>query len=157
MKVNQKIKAFTLVELVVVIAISTIVAGLAFSVIRLVQKNTSSIAVSYSDKSKVQSLELSLNADFNNFTQIVWEESKEELQFKSPINEKIYYFSKDSITVSGQTFKIKLLEKELYFRGEKVAEKEIDALKLIFELSGKELPIFVYKHNDLTTQFIYGN
>jgi len=157
MKMNQKIRAFTLIELIVVIAITTVVAGLAFSVIRLVQKNTNAISVGYEYKSSIQSLELSLQADFNNFTKIEWNELKEELKFESPINKKIYYFYDDSIRVNEQVFKIKLLEKQLYFRGQEVKKNEIDALKFIFNVSEQELPIFAFKHNDLTTQFIYGN
>lgn len=157
MKIDKKIKAFTLIELVVVIAISSVLAGFAFSVIRLVQKNTSSITKGYEYKSSIQSLELALYADFNNFTTVYWDKNKDELQLKSPIKKETYSFFEDSIILRNQVFKIKLLEKQLYFRGEKVKENEIDALKLIFDISGQELPVFVYKYNDLTTQFIYGN
>jgi len=157
MKVDRKIKAFTLVELIVVIAISTVLAGLAFSVIRLVQNNTNTIAKNYSSKSRIQSFEVGLKANFNNFTNVYWNGSTEALKFTSPIDERVCSFYDDSIRLGRQIFKIKLLEKQLYFRGEKVKEKEIDAIRLVFDVSGQELPIFVYKHNDLTTQFEYGN
>lgn len=158
MKLPTKIKAFTLIELVVVIAVSTVVAGLAFSVLRLIQKNTTSISIGYERKYQVQSLALSLHSDFNRFTTVSWDSVKEELKFDSPIEEKVYEFYGDSIKVQGKTFDVGFHTQDFYFKGEKVQNNEIDALKIVMEVVvGQELPIFVFKHNDLTKQFLYGN
>lgn len=156
MRLSAKVKAFTLIELVVVIAVSTVVAGLSFSVIRLIQKNTTAISVGYERKSQVQTLELALHSDFNRFTTVNWDPIKEELTFISPVEEKLYQFHKDSIQAQNQVFNLKTLKQKFYFRGVEVKNKEIDALKLVVEVTkGQELCIFVFKHNDLTKEFLH--
>lgn len=157
MKLNNKIQAFTLTEIAIVIVISTIVAGLAFSVIRIIQKNTSAISENYNKRTIINSLELALKIDFNTFNKITWDEKKQELTLNSPIKEKKYTFYNDSVINNRQSYKIKVFKKSFFFKGKEIFANEIDALKMEFDTLKRPQSFFIFKLNDLTTEFDHGN
>lgn len=70
--VSHKIKAFTLTEMMVVIVISAIVVGLAFTILGIVQKNMRGIEANYNHQSQIQSLEAALTIDFNRYPKLQW-------------------------------------------------------------------------------------
>lgn len=146
---NQKIAAFTITEIIVVLAISTIVAGLAFSVITVVQRNKLNIEKNYSRNEQIKQLNVALQVDFNIHTQITWNTRENALQLKSPLTSNSYYFSKDSIYSSLQTFRINTTDKKIFFKGSEIKEGSVDAIKLTF---GQQ-KCFVYKTNDPTVYF----
>ena len=116
MKLNYKINAFTLTEVMVVIVISAIVAGLAFSVLTVVQNNMRSIGENYEYKEQIQSLEAALTIDFNKFTSAKWNPIENTLEVFSPIDERSYQFFTDSIITPIHTYPITIREKEFYFQ-----------------------------------------
>lgn len=150
----KKIAAFTIIEIVVVLAISTVVAGLAFSVISVVQKNKASIENAYQKKSIIKQLELALKIDFNKYSQVTWNKQEEQLIFSSPIASKSYTFVKDSVYTTDQSFKLSKAKVELYFMGDQIKNGEVDGVKLIF-LNKFTLAqhLFVSKINDKTVYF----
>ena len=152
-KLGGKIKAFTLTEVMVVIVISAIVAGLAFSILSLVQRNMRSIEDNYAQKSELQSLEVALTIDFNRYTNLQWLAREEVLVLSSPIHQKQYRFMGDSIVTNEQSFKVSLKEKSFLFEGASVNSGSIDAIKLTFDNTARLHQIFVFKHNDPTIHF----
>lgn len=150
---HQKIKAFTLTEVMVVLVISAIVVGLAFSVLGIVQKNMSGIQGNYQYQSEIQSLEVALTIDFNTYTAVQWDAKKDQLTLSSPIAEKKYHFFNDSIISNTTRYKVKLKSTSLYFEGEQVQSGRIDALKLNFDKTTDTHRVFVFKHNDLSIHF----
>ena len=146
---NQKLAAFTITEIIVVLAISTIVAGLAFSVINVVQRNKLNIEKNYARSEQIKQLNVALQMDFNTHTQITWKPTEEVLEFTSPIASNNYYFTKDSIYNNVQTFKVSATDKKIFFKGEAIKEGFVDAVKLTF---GQQT-CFVYKTNDPTIYF----
>ena len=152
-KMYTKIQAFTLTEMMVVIVISAIVAGLAFTILDVVQKNMRSIESNYEHQSEIQALEVALTVDFTKYPEAYWDARTETLLLSSPINTQEYRFQKDSITTPWSSFVLKTKNTELFFEGKRVTNGEIDAIKLTFENARDLHRIFVYKYKDPTNQF----
>ena len=79
MKSNKKIMAFTLSEMIVVLILTSIVIGLAFSVLNLVQKQMSAIQDNYNKSLELNKLETALWLDFNRYSDIRFNELDNEL------------------------------------------------------------------------------
>ncbi len=150
---QQKIKAFTLTEVMVVLVISAIVVGLAFSVLGIVQKNMSNIQGNYQYQSEIQSLEVALSIDFNTYSSAHWNSEKNQLTLSSPIQQKKYHFFNDSIVSNTTQYKTKVKSTTFYFEGEQVPSGRIDAIKLIFDKTTDTHRVFVFKHNDPSIHF----
>ncbi|GAA4276404.1 prepilin-type N-terminal cleavage/methylation domain-containing protein [Aquimarina mytili] len=152
-KITSKIKAFTLTEIMVVIVISTIVAGLAFTVLGVVQNNMRTIGDNYEKKSKIKSLETALTIDFNSFSDATWDSKENKLKVFSPIGERVYQFYTDSIVTNIETYPVRVEEKIFYFEGKPVTSGVIDAIKLNFDKKQVSQHLFVFKYNDPTLHF----
>ncbi|MHA7057053.1 PulJ/GspJ family protein [Aquimarina sp. M1] len=150
---SHKIKAFTLTEMMVVIVLSAIVVGLAFTILGIVQNNMRSIENNYEYKSQIQSLEVALTVDFNRYPRIQLNPNENILRFSSPIQERVYTFSSDSISNDIDLFILKTKDIIYYFEGEEVTTGDIDAIKLTFDKTTDLHRIFIYKHNDPTIYF----
>ncbi|WP_027392703.1 prepilin-type N-terminal cleavage/methylation domain-containing protein [Aquimarina latercula] len=151
--VSHRIKAFTLTEMMVVIVISAIVVGLAFTILGIVQKNMRGIEANYNHQSQIQSLEVALTIDFNRYPKLQWNPKDNTLLCSSPNEEKIYNFNSDSISTSINSFILKTKAIKYYFEGKEVTSGTIDAIKLTFDNTTDLHRIFVYKHNDPTIYF----
>lgn len=139
--------------MMVVIVLSAIVAGLAFTVLNIVQKNMNHIETNYEYQSQLQSLEVSLTIDFNLYSKANWDSQNNILTFSSPIKKQNYQFYKDSIALDSKTFYVKTKNKDFFFKGKSTITGDIDAIKLTFDKTKDSYRIFVYKHNDPTIEF----
>jgi len=146
---TKKLPAFTITEIVIVLAISAIVAGLAFSVINVVQKNKLNIEKNYNYNEQIKLLNVALQLDFNSYTNIQWNAHEEALEMSNPLASDTYYFTKDSIYSQKETFKITTTQKKLFLEGEEIKEGIVDAIKLTFGQQN----CFIYKTNDPTIYF----
>ena len=152
-KTTHKIKGFALTEMMVVIVISTIVVGLAFTILGIVQKNMTSIENNYEYQSQIQSLEVALTIDFNKYTDAHWNSKENKLTLSSPIQERIYTFSTDSIINDIDAFMVRTKKVICYLEGEEITTGRTDAIKLTFDTTTELHRIFIYKHNDPTIHF----
>ncbi len=150
---KTKVSAFTLTEIMVVLVITAIVVGLAFSVINMVQNNIQLIASNYKHKSEIQQLHQSLQIDFNRFRESYWDNKTETIILENPIREERYQIKEDSIYTSIKAYPLKVRKKVLYFKGEEVTKGRIDAIKIYFEESLDIQFVFISKHNDLSIYF----
>ena len=153
MKRSGKIKSFTLTEMMVVLVISAIVVGLAFTILSIVQKNMLSIEENYTYSTELTQLEVALTADFNSFTRVDWIENQDMLQFSSPLASRSYVFYQDSIVSDISMFKVQLKDKSFFFEGKNINSGRIDAIKLKFAKTSDNHAIFVYKKNDPAIHF----
>ena len=153
MKRSGKIKSFTLTEMMVVLVISAIVVGLAFTILGIVQKNMLSIEENYTYSTELTQLEVALTADFNSFTSVDWIENQDMLQFSSPLASRSYVFYQDSIVSDISMFKVQLKDKSFFFEGKNINSGSIDAIKLKFAKTSDNHAIFVYKKNDPAIHF----
>lgn len=152
-RIPSKIKAFTLTEVMVVIVISTIVAGLAFSILRIVQSNMYSIEHNYAYKSELISLETEMTIDFNTFPSATWEPKENTMTVFSPLQERKYQIFKDSIVTDINAHRLKIKDKIFYFEGEVVSAGAIDAVKFTFYDTREPYRLFVFKYNDPSIHF----
>lgn len=145
-----RIKAFTLSELLVVLIITTIVVGLAFSVLQLVQKQIYAIKINYTQSMDLNTLETALWIDFNRYNTITFNYDNEELQFKNVLDSVSYQFLEDKIIRTIDTFDIHLQDKILFFDGKLTTTKNIDAIKMVTDSTSQNQELFIFKQNDAT-------
>ena len=138
--------------MIVVLILTSIVVGLAFSVLTLVQKHMYGIQENFNRNTELHKLEQSLYLDFNRYAEINYDAIKDELTFSSELSVVRYRFEDVQIIKDQDTFPIQLKTKTYYFDGEKTNEGKIDALKLDSKGTRNQF-LFVYKQND-ATQFM---
>ena len=143
----------TINEMLVVIIISTIVVGMAFSVLRMVQMHMWSIEEHISKNTTITRLEQSLWIDFNRHNTIHYNLDESVLNFKSELDSVVYKFSEEVVIKGKDTFKLKIENKDLLFDGSPVKSGKIDALKLELAKPPQKKVLFIYKHKD-ASQFI---
>ena len=150
MKTKHKIQAFTLSEMIVVIIITSIVVGMAFSVLTLVQRHMSSIQNNFNKSTELNKLEQALWIDFNRHTKIIYNGTEDKLIFISEIDTINYTFTKAYIIKDQDTFKLPLQHKSVYFDGHEKPSGFIDAIKLETTKTLQNQQLFIYKQNDAT-------
>ena len=150
METHRKIKAFTLSELVVVLILTSIVVGLAFSVLTLVQKHMAGIQQNFANSTELNKLEQSLWLDFNRYPRIRYDAQEEELTFANDMDSITYRFHDTYIVKTMDTFQIQLQNKTMYFDGNHRETGAMDAIKLETPKALQNQTLFIYKENDAT-------
>lgn len=150
MQIKNKVQAFTLSEMVVVLILTSIVIGLAFSVLSLVQKHMAGIQHNFINNTELNKLEQSLSLDFNRYSKIEYDALEEKLKFKNDIDSISYKFHETYIVKELDTFYIQLQNKTLFFDGNKAETGIIDALKLETSKTMQNQLLFIFKENDAT-------
>lgn len=150
MQKPHKIKAFTLSELVVVIVITAIVVGLAFSVLQLTQKQLKAVADKYAETTQLQLLEQSLWADFHRYQTVTYHPEKEQLSFRHALDSVVYSFEKDRIIKVQDTFFLSVTHKLFYREGALTPGGVLDAIQLQTSAENQHKKLFIFKQNDAT-------
>lgn len=148
---NDKIQAFTVSEMVVVLILTSIVVGLAFTVLSLVQKHMSGIQNNFMNRAELNKLEQSLWVDFNRYSKIKYNDLDEELIFANELDTISYQFYEAYVIKNRDTFHIPLQRKIQFFKGNPIRTGEIDALKIEAAKIMQNQQLFVFKRNDATT------
>ncbi|WP_228235560.1 type II secretion system protein J [Allomuricauda sp. M10] len=148
---DQKIKAFTLNEMLVVLLITSLVVGMAYSVLRLVQLQMQGISGNYERNTELNLLRQSLWVDFNQCDRIWFDPSKNELVMANELKQTIYLFQEDEVIKDRDTFSVKITSLDRYFNGKMTGFGEIDALDLYTSKELGDKRIFVFKRNATTT------
>lgn len=142
---QTKVKSFTLSELLVVMIITAIVVGLAFSVLNLVARQIRTIEKNFQKNTELSLFEQRLWQDFNEHSTIKYSDSK--LILLSDVDTVYYTFNEEHVLRNRDTIHTKLSIDNTYYLGRKVRSGYIDAISL----SAKELPdysIFVSSKSD---------
>ncbi|WP_306013957.1 MULTISPECIES: type II secretion system protein J [unclassified Allomuricauda] len=147
---TQRIKAFTLHEMLVVLLITALVVGMAYSVLRLVQVQMSGIASNYSEAARIRRLKQSLWADFHSHDRIWYESETKEMIMVNELQQVRYHFMEQMVVKAQDTFKVDIRELTPYFKAEPVTNGEIDALDLYMRQHNR-VRLFVYKENAATS------
>lgn len=148
MKLLRKIPAFTLTEMLVVLAISTIVVGLALSIISLFGKNVQLIQNNYSNSTRLNLFENQITLDFNQFHTIIYDPNDNSILLKTPLDSISYTFNENYIIRDLDTILNKKNTRTMYLLGDKIHEGRIDALKVELGEDKVSTFIFIYKEND---------
>jgi len=147
MKTVNKIQSFTLSEMIVVLILTSIVVGLAFSVLGLVQKQMLAIQSNYNKTLEINKLQTSLWLDFNKYSKIEYNNLENKLKFSSVVDSVNYQFLTDKIIKGRDTFTISIKQIQYYFEGENLSNGQIDALKIETSKAFQNQQLFVFKQN----------
>lgn len=148
--ISKKVSAFTLTEMLIVLVISTIVAGLAFTIISLFGRNIHAIEKNYNGATQVHLFEQQIALDFNRYHTIDYDKQKEELRFKTPLDSVLYKFEDTYILRNSDTLLFQKTFKKVYFSGKEIKEGLVDAIEFKFIENQKKTTVFIYKENDAT-------
>ncbi|HEU4789518.1 MAG TPA: prepilin-type N-terminal cleavage/methylation domain-containing protein [Flavobacterium sp.] len=147
---ENKLKSFTLPELLVVMIITAIVVGMAFSVLRLVQKQIHTIETNFEKTSSLALFEQKMWQDFNELNVIKYNANNHNLLMESEMDTVLYSFQENYTLRNNDTLKLKLDVHKLFFEGEEIKEGTIDAISISGMVELPDYEIFVSKKNDLT-------
>ena len=146
----KKIKSFTISELSIVLLLTSIVVGLAFTVLGLVQKQIEAMQVNFNNTLELNKLETQLWLDFHRFPSIRLNASDGKLLLKNELDSVSYTLSEAFIIREKDSFSIELKNKYFYFDGKPVTTNSIDAMKLITTKAFQNRELFIYVDNDAT-------
>ncbi len=146
MKFQKKIPAFTLIEMLIVLAIAAIIAGLAFAIVTLFTKNMQGIENNYSKGTGRSLFTDQLTIDFNRFHTIDYDPLGGKLIFKNPLDSVTYLWEENWVLRKKDTALDLPTELEIYNQGEKIELGNTDAIKIRFgEKEGDFMFIFQNK------------
>ena len=143
----KKLNAFTLSEMIVVLILTSIVIGMVFTVLNLVQKQMFGAQKNHITYSEHNLLKQSLWVDFNNYQSIEFNADTQKLKFSSAVDSVYYHFHETYITKDVDTFNIHIDSKSFYYKGKLITLGVLDALK-VFPQKVKQASLFIYKEND---------
>jgi len=133
--------------MLVVLAITSVVAGLAFSIMSLFGRNIQNIQQNYSAHTSLQLLEQQLAVDINSYPSVEYNHIEKTLALKSPIDSVRYQFKNSTILRQTDTIFNNDLFTEFYFLGKKVEKGQVDAIKINVETTSEGPFIFISKRN----------
>lgn len=149
---SQKIAAFTLNEMIVVLILASIVVGLAFTSLRLIQKQMLGIQPNYTHSLNLNTLEVSLWIDFNRYSNITFNALDKELKFANAIDSTLYTLTPEFIVSAKDTFNIKTTTIQFYFNGTLSDGKaQIDAIEIDTAKEFGDKTLFIFKKNSAST------
>ncbi|PWB18642.1 type II secretion system protein J [Flavobacterium sp. HTF] len=146
----NKIRSFTLSELLIVMIITAIVVGMAFSVLRLVQKQIHTIQGNFDKTSTLALFEQKLWQDFNELQTITFNEQNQFLLMLSETDTVKYSFHDNYTLRNNDTIPLKLTIQKVFFNGKKIQTGNIDAMSISAAATLPDYEIFVSKKNDVT-------
>ncbi|MEO0573315.1 MAG: hypothetical protein AAF039_16530 [Bacteroidota bacterium] len=147
----KKIQAFTVNEMLVVLLLTTIVVGMGFAVLQLVQQQMGGIDRNYGRNTQLNLLRQSLWMDFNQSDGVWYDAKTRQLLFSNEIKEVTYQFLDDKVVKDIDTFQVIFKEKQFFFKGALQKEGEIDALNFSSDKKKGSQRLFVYKTNAATS------
>ena len=149
-QINKKLNSFTLSEMLVVLVITAIVVGLAFSVLSLVRKQVYRLQNDTDKRVQYDLLKNKLFIDLNKYpnTYLLKQDS---FVCKSELDSIRYKCNDNFIIVQSDTMMTNVKEIKFFYKNFEVVNGKIDAIRVMIEgRKGIFKTIFVYKHNDAT-------
>jgi type II secretory pathway pseudopilin PulG len=143
---NNKVKSFTLSEMLVVMIITVIVIGIAFSVLSLVQKQIRSIEKNFSKTTELSLCEQQLWQDFNSHNTI-WSD-KTKIVLQSDTDTVTYTFNDNFTMRKNDTIRARLAISKIFFEGREVNNSYIDAVSISANAEIPDYSIFVSSRPD---------
>ncbi|MEA1786111.1 prepilin-type N-terminal cleavage/methylation domain-containing protein [Arenibacter sp. GZD96] len=145
------IPAFTLSEMMVALVITSIVVGMAFAVLQLVQQHMQGIQNNYGNQAQVNLLRQSLWMDLNRYNRVFFDAPQQELFFANEMGTHSYRFEESFIVRDLDTFHLKIVRKAFFFENKEVGQGGIDALLLETEKEFGGQRLFLFKQNSAAT------
>mgnify|MGYP005831404323 CR=1 FL=1 len=131
--------------MLIVLVISSLLVGIAFSVLNLIQSQVLMIKEYYHLKTREKQTQEILSVDLNRHSTIFYIRKDSVLSFTSPIDTINYKLNNSLLVRKDDTLYSGLRKIEFYNNGVLTKDKNIDALKVFFT---DERYIFLYKRMD---------
>ncbi|MFS4493178.1 hypothetical protein [Maribacter sp. 2308TA10-17] len=133
--------------MIVVLLLTMIVIGLAFSVLRLIQNQMGSIGQNFENNTEVNLLQQALWVDFSTYPDITYNNVTNSMHCQNELGYVDYIFENGFIIREKDTFQLKLESKVFYLNGLENASGQLDALYLKGTKEQGAQEIFVYQKN----------
>lgn len=146
----NKQKSFTLSELLVVLVITSIVVGIAFSVLNLVQKQINKGHAFFEDTTALGLFEHQLTYDFNTTNSVYFDSKSSRLLLKKADSEINYTLETTHALRNNATLAVQLQIKEVYYEGLEVNSSGVCDAVLLEAIHIPNYVIFVTADNDAT-------
>ncbi len=143
MRNSQKIAAFTINEILIVLVITSIVVGISFAVLQLVTKQIKAIEKKYETSNAIVKLKYQLLVDFDKSVNISGKDN--ELRLSIDGETALYEFSKQGVYKVDDTLQVAINRLQFYLKGEEVEEGTIDGVKIYSTALKNDGYIFVSK------------
>ncbi len=137
--------------MIVVLLITTLVVGMAFSVLHLVQNQMKGIGENYERNTEFDLLRQSLWIDFNRYDRVYYNGKSGELRFVNEMGSQAYHFEEGFITKDIDTFRLQWETQRFLFESRESQFGEIDAIHFQTTKAFGNRTLFVYKNNSATT------
>jgi len=148
---NKKVSAYTLSEVLVVLLLTSIIAGMAFSVLNMVQNQIFSVQKNMDVKASFREFEQSLMLDFNKYHNVRFDRNDNRLVCYSEIDSVSYNFMPNYVQKNIDTFYVSGIHKKLFFAGNEIEGGVMDAIKIDSIALNSNLRLFIFKQNDANT------
>lgn len=136
--------------MMVVLIITTVVVGMAFAVLNLVQRQMGSIETIYAIKTDVNQLRQSLWIDFSRYSYVYFDRKNNALRFSNEMGERTYEVLNES-SISNENLEIEIESIAFYFDNHQVLYGEIDAISITTSKDTGHQEIFAFKENTPAT------
>lgn len=149
---GNRLRSFTLSELLVAMAVSAVVVTLALGILSLFKRNMGLIGENYAGKTKLSLLEQQLSVDVERYPSKWVMEKGDAMLLKSPLDSVEYRFLPGALLRQTDTLYIGKYEKQFLYMGEVTQKGRWDALKMEFYPTERDTSlIFVYWSVDSKT------
>lgn len=139
-----KISAYTLTEVLVVLALTTVVAALSFSALGFVKKSLGLVNSNYETANIYRNIELQLSLDFAN-SETIEAKTENGVNLITPLQTTTYSWQGNHLIKNQDTMYSGSARAEYFLNGKNTTSGTIDAIKLYLTLEQKEVAIFVRK------------
>lgn len=144
---KNKLNAFTLAEMIVVLVVASIVIAMGFTVLNMVRKQVLLIQKNYNKKQELRLFETTFIRDFS-ARDTYYVEDKEQLILKNTKDSIFYVFSEGIVIRNRDTFKIEIAQKKLFLDGLETKNKTIDAIEIELSENFGRKQLFIQKTKD---------
>jgi len=147
-RLNRKVKAFTLAEMLVVLVISGIVISLTMLILSLVQKQLRIINTNNNKTTEIRLLERALWQDFNKH-RLFYNNTKQQLHCISEIDTVLYTFTPSYVIRNTDTLNVPIFKTTTYLDGTTTTNNNnIDAIELQLSKEIADKTVFIYTSKD---------
>lgn len=144
---KNKLNAFTLAEMLVVLVVSSIIIAMAFLVLNMVREQVISIHKNYQKKQEVHFFEVRFSRDFNERNGY-YNEKENRFTLTNPKDSIVYSFLDKMIIREKDTFFIEVANKKLFLDGKEVNDANIDAVEINLSNEFANKQLFVQQIKD---------
>lgn len=134
----------------VVLVLTAIVIGLAFSVLSLTQKQMSGIQSNFLKNDEWQRFEQSLWIDFNRYAIVQYDDKNDRLLLKNELDSVRYDFRAAYVVRNIDTLNVAIKERLFYLDGQLTDSGIIDALEIKETDKEVGLHLFIHRKKDAT-------